>query len=616
MKRLILLIITLTIASSMLSAQTVDGGIFRAHMEKMLQQNPSAMLSWFRKVPYSIKLGVKKYEYDFYYGVANYYNYAALHGGLISKSDASEYFKDVINSRIRNDFANYSVRSYLYLGAIYRPIVKEEEIGARIFKYVYDSLSQSNQYYYTALFWTLYSGYLDRVTYNSLYQILYKANDRAFLYDYTASRPETKMSMISKLPRPEKYKPKYYTWTIGSSIATLIADDSFLAPLDRNDIANTQYEPIKNSNVNPIPSTQEKAQKSIVNINIIKNKKIKDVSVSINNKKLVFYSDDPKSLQLEPGNYEVDIKVGRRTYKSNIKILSGNHIYTLVVGENDKENILFNDTSNLKALKGDVDRQRNIKQKDKSTIYNIKWFKSNPYSKSLKMDLEKYSYLRGIAYYNGYITGENASDIALNQSESDFKSVIKGNGTDNINASMYLTFINLMKKGDSKISDDIISKTIKSSGQSDYLYPSMLYWRTRIAYLTKEEEFVYTKRLNEMPTDTPIFDYTTGTTMTLSDALPTIKQPVGASILANLMNTRAAMKNDTQPTVASQINYLNMDENTSIALQKNSISTKLNFNNFIYEGNNIIEVKDDKTSMSIMIDVNPVNKYIFTFISV
>ena len=256
MKRLILLIITLTISTSVLFSQAIDGGIFRAHMEKMLQQNPSGMLSWFRKVPYSKELGVEKYEYDFYYGVANYYNYAALHGGLVSKDNASESFKDVINYRIRNDFVNYSVRSYLYLGAIYRPLVKEEEIGARIFKYVYDSLSQNNQYYYTALFWTLYSGYVDRVTYNSLYQILYRANDRAFVYDYTASRPETKMSMISKLPRPEKYKPKYYTWTIGSSIATLIADDSFLAPLDQNGGNYTQYDPVTeqplNENIIPI----------------------------------------------------------------------------------------------------------------------------------------------------------------------------------------------------------------------------------------------------------------------------------------------------------------------------------------------------------------------------
>ncbi len=223
MKKIILFAVALMISVPMLFSQTIDNYVFRRYMERMLQENPKGMLDWFNKVPYSEVSDVPRYEYDFYYAIANTYTYNVEQGGNLRYTEALNAFTKVINASIPNDNNNYKIRSYLFVGGIYN-ILNEKEIASHIFKFVFDSLSPNNPYYYTSLFWTLYTGYLDVATYNKLYQVFYRANDDIYLYNYESLRIQAKKNMLSKLTKPQRYKQRYYTWTRGLNVAALVSN--------------------------------------------------------------------------------------------------------------------------------------------------------------------------------------------------------------------------------------------------------------------------------------------------------------------------------------------------------------------------------------------------------
>ncbi len=714
------------LTNSVFAQQTSNAAMtFRPFMERNLQENPNNIVNWYKGKTFSADLGVSEYEFNFYRGVAEFYNYIFLNGNDNRLFEAKKTFKSVTDLNIINDIHNYRTSAYLFLGSAFLLKTSEQEIAAHIYQYVNGMLDRHNRYYYTSVYWLLHAGYVDEDVYASLYQILSEADDRAFVYDYLKVRPSTKKTMISRLTKPEKYKKKYYTWTSGISIAALIEDNLYRLSYEAivyNDVvdeavvveSSTIDEPMINQEpsivadinqelpvvtpsiqespvmsappvvvepvvskelvvekeaavveeptvVEPAPVVEETAvveetpvapepvvneptvlvpepelpkpefyntNRAPVYINIVSESGIGDsMETSIGGEKIVSSSDNvvSKMIMIERGLQPVEIKVGDKIYKYSIFISEKNNVYTIVIGEKNKSNSLYplNEKTMFLGMQSD-DVSRNSDTRGvgvpASDVYTTEWFENNPYSIRLGIDTYKYNYLKGVALYNDYISGENTSRIVLDEAKSCFDYVVLGNSVDMVSASMYLAFINMLQNGSSKVSDNLIARAMMFSSKHDYLYPTMLYWRLRFGYMTDELSTLYKERLERMSWDTPIVDYTTGSTITLSDALNRENQKIGNYLFAN--QRASATTTTSQPTVVSNIspkvdvkmNLINLGKwTTRVGFAQSVNDQKRDFGGKIYEGVNIIEVVDGDTSFSIAVNASEENNYIFTF---
>lgn len=669
MKKLFLFVVLFVLVCGSIFAQDSDDSsmAFRSFMEKNLAWNPQNIVRWYKTTSFSEDLGVSEYEYNFYSAVADFYSYTHIDSDDTKLFNAKKNLKSVVDADIVDDAYNYKVSSYMFLGAAFMGEGGDAEISARIYEHVYNTLDRYNKDYYSSVYWLLYAGYIDKALYNSLYQVLASAGDDVPVYDYANINSSTKKYMIENLERPSKYKQKQYSSTPTASVDTIIDENIFgmsgiyaeneevifkpviaQEPISTEEViligeeTGTENPTLINNEeaatVVPVaiideeaeqqamppvvisepelyvPQQEEQSQMATVYVDIVSDVNIEhDLEVSIGGQALSFAgSSTSVNAVVAIGQQVVEIKIDNKIYKYSIFVSDEDNIYTIVVGEKNKSTTLYAPSKELTLSIGQAST-RSVSD-DNSDLSHYAWFENNPYSIDIAMSQTKYIFLRGVAIYNDYIRGINTDDRVLARAKSDFNAVVLANGSDKLEASMYLAFIERIQNKYSSRADAIVARAIMFSSADDYLYPSMLYWRVRFSDTSYDQIAAYERRLAQMPLDTHIFDYTSGTVITLAEALAMRNQSIEASIEANQkLGTRVSILD--VPTVNAKINIINMDRNsTKVGLASGLGETKMGFSGKLYEGSNLLEVVDNDTSLSVLIDASIGNNYIFTFL--